>query len=50
MKEAEALSDSVGIMRDGKLLIIGTVQEIIKKTNANSFEDAFIAVVKEGEK
>ncbi|MBR3803246.1 MAG: ABC transporter ATP-binding protein [Clostridia bacterium] len=50
MKEAETLSDSVGIMRDGKLLITGTVQEIIKKTNANSFEDAFIAVVKEGEK
>ena len=46
MEEAEALSDRVGIMRDGKLLACGTPKEIKNKASAESFEKAFIKIVK----
>ena len=48
MEEAEALSDRVGIMKNGKLLDEGTVEELNEKTNATSFEAAFLSIVKEG--
>lgn len=47
MKEAETLSDLIGIMKEGKLLTVGTAQEFMEKTNTDTFEDAFIATVKE---
>lgn len=47
MEEAEALSDRVGIMKNGKLLIVDSTFELMKKTNTNKFEDAFISIVKE---
>lgn len=50
MEEAEALSDRVGIMKDGKLLVVGTVDELKNKTSAPTFEDAFISFVTEGGK
>jgi ABC-2 type transport system ATP-binding protein len=50
MEEAEELSDRVGIMRGGKLLICDTPDEIKKKTGENSLEKAFIKIVKEAEK
>lgn len=46
MEEAEALSDRIGIMKDGKLLALGTADELKKKAGADKFEDAFIAIVK----
>ena len=46
MEEAEALSDRIGIMRDGKLLVCDTADNIKKATEANSFEEAFIRIVK----
>ena len=46
MEEAEALSDRIGIMQNGKLLITGTAQELKDRTGANTFEKAFIAIVK----
>lgn len=46
MEEAEALSDRVGIMRDGMLLMIGTPQEIMEKAGTERFEEAFLRVVK----
>lgn len=49
MEEAEVLSDRIGIMKNGKLLAVGTAQELIKMTASKSFEDAFISIVK-GEK
>lgn len=49
MEEAESLSDRIGIMKNGKLLAVGTAQELIKMTASKSFEDAFISIVK-GEK
>lgn len=49
MGEAEALSDRIGIMKDGKLLICGTVEEIKKTANTDDFEQAFVRIVKGGE-
>ena len=45
MEEAEILSDRIGIMNKGKLIELGTSKELIKKTNAKNFEDAFIKIV-----
>ena len=47
MEEAEALSDRIGIMKNGRLLVVGTAPELIAQTGVNRFEDAFIALVKE---
>ncbi len=46
MEEAEVLSDRIGIMKDGRLLTIGTAQELMAQTATNKFEQAFIAIVK----
>ena len=46
MEEAEALSDRVAIMKDGKLLFCATPEEIKQHTGAERFEDAFIRMVK----
>lgn len=50
MEEAEALSDRIGIMKNGKLLALGTVDDLKRKANTDKFEDAFIAIVKEDSK
>ena len=49
MEEAEALSDRIGIMKDGELIAIGTAQELMDRTSTDTFEDAFISLVKEGQ-
>lgn len=49
MEEAEALSDRIGIMKNGKLLVVGTVQALMQQTAANRFEDAFLSIVQEVE-
>lgn len=46
MEEAEALSDRVGIMKDGRLLALGTVQELKDRAGTDRFEEAFIRLVK----
>jgi len=46
MEEAEALSDRVGVMKDGRLLALGTPEELKVRTGCEKFEDAFIAIVK----
>ncbi len=48
MEEAEALSDRIGIMKSGRLLICDTADEIKKKAQTEKFEEAFIRIVKEG--
>jgi len=48
MEEAEALSDRIGIMKDGMLMFVGNKEELFKKTNKNSVEDAFIEIVTGG--
>ena len=47
MEEAEALSDRIAIMKDGRLFICDTAEHIKKITGAERFEDAFIRIVKE---
>ena len=49
MEEAEALSDRIGIMRDGRLLATGTAEELKERAGVRDFESAFISIVKEGE-
>ena len=49
LEEVEALSDRVGVMANGKLTAIGTVQELMTQTRAKNFEDAFIALATETE-
>ena len=48
MEEAEALSDRIGIMKDGVLLAVGTASELQSMTGADDFESAFVAIVREG--
>ena len=47
MEEAETLSDRIGIMRNGSLLAIGTVDELKQSVGVNDFETAFVSIVKE---
>jgi ABC-2 type transport system ATP-binding protein len=46
MEEAQALSDRVGIMKDGKLLAVGTAEELMTLSGENDFEAAFISIVR----
>ena len=46
MEEAEALSDRIGIMKAGRLLICDTAENIKKAAETESFEQAFIHIVK----
>ena len=46
MEEAEALSDRIGIMKDGKLLFCGTAGQIKEAAGTDSFEQAFVRIVK----
>ena len=49
MEEAENLSDRIGIMANGNLVDVGTVKELIQKSNSKNLEDAFIKIVTGGE-
>ena len=50
MEEAAALSDRIGIMKDGRLLAVGTAAELMEKSGAKDFEAAFVTIVREGMK
>ena len=47
MEEAETLSDRIGIMKNGRLLAIGTAEELNNKAGTNDFETSFVSIVKE---
>jgi len=47
MEEAEALSDRIGIMKNGRLLVTGTVEELNAMAGTDDFETTFISIVKE---
>lgn len=47
MEEAEALSDRIGIMKSGRLLALGTVDELKAKAGCTDFEKAFVSIAKE---
>ena len=46
MEEAEALSDRIAIMKDGKLLICDSAEKIKESAGTKSFEEAFVRIVK----
>ena len=48
MEEAVALSDRIGIMKNGLLLATGTAEELTRVAGTDNFEGAFIAIVKGG--
>ena len=50
MEEAEALADRIGIMKDGKLLALGTAEALKAMAGTEKFEDAFVAIVKGSKK
>ena len=47
MEEAEALSDRIGIMKNGYLLAVGTIEELNHLAETDDFETAFVRIVKE---
>lgn len=49
MEEAESLSDRIAIMNKGNIVQIGTAKELIQKTGAKNFEDAFVKIATGGE-
>lgn len=49
MEEAEALADRIGIMQKGRLLFVGTPDELYQATGCSHVEDAFVQIVQEGE-
>ena len=48
MEEAEESSDRIGIMKDGRLLAVGTSRELKRSVGANLLEKAFISIVQGG--
>ena len=47
MEEAAALSDRIGILKNGRLLAVGTVDELNRQAGTEDFETAFVTIVKE---
>ena len=50
MEEAEALSDRIGIMKEGRLVFCGTAVEMKAKSGRDNIESAFIEIVKNASK
>ena len=50
MEEAEALSDRIGIMKNGKLIVVDTAENIKKQNSTDSIEKAFVKIVKGAQK
>jgi ABC-2 type transport system ATP-binding protein len=48
MEEAEMLSDRIAIMKNGRILALGSADELVKKSGAENFELAFVSIVREG--
>ena len=44
MEEAESLSDRIGVMINSNLVTVGTPEEIMKNTDTQSIEDAFVKI------
>ena len=46
MEEAEALSDRIGVMKDGRLVFCGTAAQMRETSGRDNIEGAFIEIVK----
>ena len=44
LEEAEALSDEIGILHEGRLRALGTAETLKAKMGTDSFEEAFLAL------
>ena len=49
LEEAESLADRIGILKNGKLIALGTTQELKEKANAQNLETAFVSLIREEE-
>ena len=49
LEEAKALADRLGIISKGKMIAIGTAEEIIAFSGEKDFESAFLSLAEEGE-
>ena len=47
MEEAAALSDRIGILKQGRLLAVGTQEELNRRAGTDHFEETFVSLVKE---
>ena len=45
LKHAEELCDVIGIIKNGKLVIVGNTEEIIQKTGAKDLESAYLKII-----
>ena len=48
MEEAEALSDRIGVMHEGRLRALGTAAELMRTTGQGTLEAAFLTLTDEG--
>ena len=46
LSEAEKICDRIGILHQGKLLVVGELKKLLQEEKAESFEDLFIKIVK----
>ena len=49
MDEVERLCDRVAILKHGKILVEGTVREVMSKSGTSSMDDAFLHFAQEEE-
>ena len=47
LEEAQEMCDRLAVMRDGRLITVGTAEEIMAQAGVDNFEDAFVKLVKE---
>ncbi len=48
LEEAQEMCDRLAVMKDGKLITVGSADDIIKEAGADDLEAAFVKLVKEG--
>ena len=46
MEEAQALSGRIGVMKSGRLMALGTAEELCQKAGTDDFETAFVTLVR----
>ena len=49
LEEVEALADRVGILHEGRMRAVGTIEELKTETGRDSIEDAFLSLTEQGQ-
>lgn len=44
LEEVEVLSDRIGVMTQGRLASVGTIEELTRQTGTENLEDAFVTL------